>query len=234
MGAAVRLVSRRVIYRGRIVRVVRDVLRAGKRRLIREVIGHPGVAVVLPLLDDGRVVFVRQYRHAVRRTLLELPAGTLGPRESPRACARRELEEETGWRAGRLRPMARFYGAPGVLSEVMHLFAAERLVRGRARPEPDERLAPVILPLPEALRRVHAGTIRDAKTIIGVLLAEEWLRVTPRGGPPRPPAAPPARQGSRGPFAAGGGGGRTRGCAAAGPAAIVQRGEALAIGVRVR
>jgi ADP-ribose pyrophosphatase len=174
--ARLRVVSRDTIYQGKVIRLVREVLEVRGRRIARETIQHPGAVVLVPCVDRSHLVFVRQYRRAVRRELLELPAGTLDPGESRAACARRELEEETGWRAGRLRRIAQFYAAPGFISEQMTVFLAQDLVRVRARPEPDEILRPVILSLEGALRKIRSGDICDAKTIIGVLFAQHVLR----------------------------------------------------------
>lgn len=172
----VRVLRQRTLYRGRIIRLVLEDLSVAGRRIQRETILHPGAAVIVPVLDDGRVVFVRQYRRAVDQWLLELPAGTLDPGEPPRACAARELEEETGWRAKRLTKLARFYAAPGVTSEELTVYLARGLRQCTASPEPDESLRPVILPLRRALALVHRGVIRDAKTIIGLLAAARRLR----------------------------------------------------------
>ena len=171
-----RVVRRETLYQGRVIRLIRDVWECQGRRVSRETVQHPGAAVIVPMRDRSRLVFVRQYRRAVDRALLELPAGTLEPGERPAQCARRELEEETGWRAGRLRRIGQFYAAPGVLSEQMTIFLAQDLTRVPARPDPDERLTPITLTLSTALRRIHAGTICDAKTIIGVLFAVRVLR----------------------------------------------------------
>lgn len=175
MRAAVRVLRRRTIYTGRVVRLVREILAVGGRRLMRETILHPGAVVIVPLLPGGRVVLVRQYRRAVNRVLLELPAGTLEAGEPPLACARRELAEETGWRARRWRRLTQFYTAPGVLSERMTVFLATDLRPGRADPDADEGLTVTVLPLRRALERVHGGAIRDAKTIIGLLAAQRAL-----------------------------------------------------------
>ena len=150
------------------------------QRLIRETIRHPGAVVIVPLLDRSRVVFVRQYRRAIRRELLELPAGTLGKGERREACARRELEEETGWRAGRLRRLGQFYAAPGFVSEQMTVFLAQDLTQVGAQPEADEFVTPVVLSFKEALAKIRSGAICDAKTIIGVLLALEAFTAAPR------------------------------------------------------
>jgi ADP-ribose pyrophosphatase len=167
-----RLIRRRVVYRGRIIRLVRETLSAGGRRLVRETVQHPGSVVIVPLTSDGRVVFVRQYRRAVGRTLLELPAGTLDhDGESAARCARRELEEETGWQAREWTRLGRFYPAPGFLSEQMVIFLAEGLTRVPAHPEPDEIIEPVTLSFAQALAKIASGRICDAKSIIGILFA---------------------------------------------------------------
>ena len=171
-----RVLGRSTIYQGRVIRLIRERLEIGGRRLIRETILHPGAVVVVPVLGGGRILFVRQYRRAVQRELLELPAGTLEAGERRMACARRELEEETGYRAGRLRRIGQFYAAPGFLSEQMTIFLADQLTRTQASPEPDELLRPVILSLQHALRYIRTGRICDAKTIVGVLFAERLFR----------------------------------------------------------
>jgi len=169
--ARVRLIARRSIYRGRIIRLVSEVLEVGGRRIVRETVQHPGAVVIVPMLGASRIVFVRQYRRAINRELLELPAGTLEPGERKDACARRELEEETGWRAARLRRIGQFYAAPGFISEQLTVFLAQGLTPVAARPDPDEFVRPVVLPLRTALSRIASGSICDAKTIIGVLFA---------------------------------------------------------------
>lgn len=169
-----KVLGQELIYQGRVIKLIRETLRIRGRTIARETILHPGAVVVVPILSDGRVVLVRQYRRAVKRMLLELPAGTLEPGEPREACARRELQEETGWRARRLRRLGRFYAAPGFVSEQMTIFLAQGLTRGRAHPEPDEMVHPVILPMGKALRYVRSGRICDAKTIIGLLFAQRF------------------------------------------------------------
>jgi ADP-ribose pyrophosphatase len=125
--------------------------------------------VILPLLADDRVCLIRNHRIAVGQTLVELPAGTREFNEPVEATALRELSEETGYVAGRLEPLCRFYPSPGILDEEMQLFAATELVSAAPRREPGERIENLVVQYDEALRMVGDGTIRDAKTICGLL-----------------------------------------------------------------
>ncbi|TWT90321.1 ADP-ribose pyrophosphatase [Pseudobythopirellula maris] len=135
----------------------------------RQVVEHPGAVVILPLLAGGRVCLIRNRRIAVDDTLLELPAGTLEPPEPPIECARRELIEETGYRAGRIEPTPPFWMSPGILSERMHAFVAQDLSEGPAAREPGEEIENHIVPLSEALAMCHDGRIEDAKTLVMLL-----------------------------------------------------------------
>jgi len=171
----VRVIQRTTIYQGRIIRLLSEVLDVQGRRIVRETVQHPGAVVIVPMLDRSRIAFVRQYRRAVGRQLLELPAGTLEQGERREACARRELQEETGWQAARLRRIGQFYTAPGFLSEQLTIFLAQGLSPAASRPDPDELLTPVVLPVRSALSQIFSGAICDAKTIIGVLLADHVL-----------------------------------------------------------
>ena len=172
---SVRLVKRTTIYNGHIIQLIREVLEVNGRRMVRETIRHPGAVVIVPVLDRSHIVFVRQYRRAIGRVLLELPAGTLKEGERREACARRELEEETGWRAGRMKRVGQFYAAPGFMSEQMTLFLARDLTQVGARPDPDELVTPTVLSLQTAVSHIRSGAICDAKTIIGVLYAQRLL-----------------------------------------------------------
>lgn len=131
---------------------------------------------MLPILDDQRVILVWNYRYPIGQRLLELPAGTLEPGEAPDSCAARELEEEIGYRAGKLTKLAEFYPSPGVLSECMHLFLAEELQPAQQKLDPGESIELEILPFDEAVQSVMRGEIRDAKTIVGLLLYDRLRR----------------------------------------------------------
>ncbi len=174
--ARIRLIRRKRIYRGKVIELVQEKLKIDGRRFVRETVLHPGAVVMVPVLGNNRIVFVRQYRRPVGRYLLELPAGTLAPGERPSVCAQRELEEEVGYRAKRLTKLGQFYAAPGFASERMVVFLAEDLRPVKAHPEPDELLTPVVLSFKEAQRKIRSGAICDAKTIIGLSWAARILR----------------------------------------------------------
>ncbi len=151
-------------------RVVRQTwtTRDGSRQS-RAVVKHPGAVTILPMVDDERVCLIRNYRVAVDQTLLELPAGTRSAGEEPAVTAHRELIEETGFRAGSLRELHALYMSPGILDERMFLFLATDLTAGPAAPEPDEDIETVIVSWQEAMDKVDAGEIEDAKTLVALL-----------------------------------------------------------------
>lgn len=135
---------------------------------VRQIVRHPGAVVILPLLDDGRICFVRNYRVAVEQALLELPAGTLEPDEDPATTAVRELAEETGYRAGRIEHLITFCMSPGILDEKMHLYLADGLKPGEMALEPGEDIQPLLFTWDEALEMARRGEIRDAKSLVGL------------------------------------------------------------------
>lgn len=165
------------VYVGRRIRVEVDTSVKGPdgTPIRRDAIRHPGAVVILPVLDAERVVLLRNFRFVIGETLWEVPAGTVEPNEPLEACARRELLEETGYTAAKWRSLGYLYASPGVMDEKLHLFVAEELTPGDARPEPDEQLEPVTVPLADAIRMCLDGTIRDAKTITSLLL---WERLS--------------------------------------------------------
>jgi ADP-ribose pyrophosphatase len=163
-------------YLGRLVKVYVETVRLPDgESVVREIVRHPGAVAMVPLLANGDVLFVRQYRHAAGDLLLEIPAGTLEPGEDPERAAARELQEEIGYWPGRLTRLAGEYTAPGYTTELIHIYLATELVESRLEGDADEFLEVVRLPLAEALRRVERGELPDGKTMIGLLLAARRL-----------------------------------------------------------
>jgi ADP-ribose pyrophosphatase len=171
-----RIASRRV-YDGKLLRVDRDLVRLPNgRQADLEVLRHPGAAAIVPFVTAEEILLVRQFRYAVGGHILEVPAGTLSPGEAPEACARREVEEEVGHRAGRLQRLGTIFTTPGFTDEVIHLFAAFDLTAGEQSLDHDEVLSVERLRFDDAVEQVRRGAIVDAKSICALLLAREALR----------------------------------------------------------
>ncbi len=169
--ASARVLQHRRVHSGKVLDLdVDEVVEPGGIRGIREVVRQRGSVAALPVLADGRVVLVRQYRYAVDAFVWELPAGRRDPGETPEEGARRELEEEVGLRAGTLEPLLVFWTTPGFCDEVMHLFRATGLEPVPPRPEADEKIEPATFTLEEALEMVKRGEIREGKTLVALLL----------------------------------------------------------------
>jgi ADP-ribose pyrophosphatase len=165
-----RLIKSEILYQGKVFRLQRDtVIEPGGVRAERDIIVHPGSVVVLPIFEDGRVLLIRQYRHSVGEFLWELVAGRKEPGETPAAGARRELIEEAGYTAGRLRKLMRVIPTPGFVNEWMWIFAAEGLQQGEARPEEDEKITARKFTLKQVDSMIRRGTLHDAKSICGLL-----------------------------------------------------------------
>jgi ADP-ribose pyrophosphatase len=166
---------REIVYAGQRIQVAVASFTSPRGQPVRrEFVLHPGAVAILALPDAEHVCLLRNRRLSVGAVLWEIPAGTLEPHEAPEAAAVRELAEETGYRAGRWRKLAEFFPSPGILSERMVLFQAEDLTPGAMDLEPDEELAPRIVPWTDAIAWALDGTIRDAKTLVALLL---WDRL---------------------------------------------------------
>lgn len=139
-----------------------------------DIVVHPGAAVILPWLDETRIVMIRNRRVTVGRSLVELPAGTLAPSEAPLDAARRELQEETGYCAASLTPLVSFFSSPGFSTERMHVFEARGLTPGPTRLEADEQIDVVVMEYDLALREVERGGIVDAKTMLALLYYDRF------------------------------------------------------------
>lgn len=176
-----RLLSSVVTYDGPLFRVHHDkLIEPGGKRSERDVIRHNGSVVILALdrsknKKDPWIVVERQYRHAANQFLWELPAGKLDPGEEPLAGAQRELEEETGYRAKRWKPLVEYFASPGFLGESMKVFLAEGLIPGDAHPEEDEEIELRLVKLSDAVKMIEQGAILDGKTLTSVLLYARML-----------------------------------------------------------
>jgi ADP-ribose pyrophosphatase len=167
------------IYTGRVVTLNVDTVTLPNGIAVDlEIVRHPGAAAVVPLKDDGTVILIRQFRHAAGGFIYEIPAGKLHPGEDPRTCAVRELEEEVGYRAGSLELLSSIFTAPGFTDEVIHIYKATELTKGRQQLDRDEVLEVIEMPLLEVIRMIETGGVRDAKSIVG--LQAVYLRSSTR------------------------------------------------------
>jgi ADP-ribose pyrophosphatase len=171
-----RVLSSETVYEGLVFGVRRDrVIEPHGVEVTREIVTHPGSVVVLPVFPEGRILLIRQYRHAARQYLWELVAGRRDEGESFVRGAERELEEETGYRARKLTQIMDIFPSPGFVAENMVIFVATGLTKGEARPEDDEKITQRILNLNEAERWIRSGKIRDAKSLAGILYYSKFL-----------------------------------------------------------
>lgn len=157
----------------------REYARCGDKPVGRDVVVHPGAVVILPILDDRRIVMIRNYRYTVEEELWELPAGTREPNETPIETARRELEEEAGYRAGTMSPFMEFYMSPGILTERMYAYVATDLTAVGQNLQGCERIVVEVVELEEARRRLMNNEFDDAKTI--AVLGRYLLEVSGEG-----------------------------------------------------
>lgn len=180
--------ERTLIHKGAKFNFEQVTLQGPDGRIVRrEVVRHPGAVVILPLLDatpspQQRIVMIRNHRFTLDRELWELPAGTMEPPEPPDLCAHRELEEETGYQAAQVRPLASFLTTPGMTDELMHAFVATDLTKLTQRLEVDERIKVEIVTAGDALGMVDRGEIVDAKSMLTLLTARRRGLIGDRGG----------------------------------------------------
>lgn len=174
--------SSETIYDGKILHVERwQVTCPNGKAATREIVVHKGAAAVVPVYEDGTTLLVRQHRVAVDRVTLEIPAGKLDSvGEDPHDCAVRELEEETGLRAGRMTLLTSLLTTPGFCTEKIAIYLAQELSQGQTHPDEDEFLSLVRMPLEDAVAMIMRGEIRDSKTICGLLMAKEALAAQKR------------------------------------------------------
>ena len=173
-----RCASTTKVFNGRILNLrVDKVVFDDGLQATREVVEHPGASVIIPLLENERVLLVKQYRYAVGRELLEIPAGTCNDGEAPEICAKRKLQEETGYACEELEKVLECYLAPGYSTEKIYFYLARRLRRFGRTPDEDERITVVPLPITEALSKIRSGEICDAKTICAIFRLLDFFRL---------------------------------------------------------
>lgn len=170
------LIKSETLLQGRVFKIRRDYLKTPDGHETRlEIIEHGGSVVIVPIDQDGNVIFVRQYRHATAQDILELPAGTRDDDEPHDECAAREIREETGMEAGKLEKLGEFYLAPGYSTEFMVVFLATNLKHNPLDPDEDEVLAVEKIPLKKVFEIAKSGKIQDAKSLAALLLAKPHL-----------------------------------------------------------
>ena len=170
------LIESEIVYPGRAFTIRRDQVRLPDGRTTKfDIVEHHGSVVLIPIDNEGNLLFVRQYRHAARLDILELPAGTLDEGELPALCAARELREETGQAASQLESLGGFYLAPGYSTEYMHVYLASGLYYSPLAADADEFLQVVPVPLAEALQMAGKGLLPDAKSLAALWMARGKL-----------------------------------------------------------
>jgi len=165
-----KVISQTIAYKGKKIEVREDrIIHDDGKQHVVELVVHPGAVCIVARPSPSEVLLIRQYRHATGKELIEIPAGTLNRGEDPRDCALRELEEETGYRAGKMIERARFYTTPGFTTEFMHLYEASELVKTQTNFDEDEAIELDVVPSKQALQMIDDGRIEDAKSILGLL-----------------------------------------------------------------
>ena len=172
-----KLIKSKIVFQGQLLEIYRDkVLLPNGEAGIREWIDHPGAVCCIPILPSGKIALIKQYRYAVKKEMIELPAGKLDNKEIPEACALRELEEEIGYKAETLTLLTSIHPAIGFVNENMWLYLAENLVKTESNLDNDEFLDLIPTKLEDAVEMVWSGKITDVKTIIGLLWAQRIFK----------------------------------------------------------
>jgi ADP-ribose pyrophosphatase len=169
-------ISTKRIYEGKVLNLRVDAVQIENGTITtREVVEHNGAAAIVPILTNGDVILVRQYRYPIQTDLLEIPAGTLNADENPKDCATRELREETGYSCGEILKIAECFVAPGYSTERIHIFLAKSLTKSKTNMDEDENIKLETVSFSEALNKIRTGEIRDAKSIVGLHAAAGLL-----------------------------------------------------------
>lgn len=170
-------ISSKKIFEGKIIKVFfDDVMLPNKKMATREKVWHPGAVAVVPLTMDNEIILIKQYRYPVEEVLIEIPAGKLDKDEIPMDCARRELQEEVGAIGGNLVHLTSFHTTPGFSNEFLHLYLATNFENKENNPDEDEFLQIIKVPLKDSMDWVFEGKIKDAKSIIGILMTCEYIK----------------------------------------------------------
>lgn len=169
--------SSEVVYKGKVFNIEKDVITLPDgREATRETVKHGGAAAMIPIDDEGKIIFVRQYRHSAGKEVLEIPAGTIENGENPYDCAVREIEEETSYKAGKMTFMLKMFSAIGFCSEVIYIYLAEDLVKGEFHMDADEFITIERYSLDESIDLIEKGEICDSKTIAAILAYKNHIQ----------------------------------------------------------
>lgn len=169
--------SKDTLYEGRVFKLLRENVTLNNGVTVDlDIIYHPGASAMIPIAGNDNVILIKQYRHAIKDFIWEIPAGTLDPNEPPLECAKRELIEEIGFSANTWQKLGEITPVPGYSNELIHMFLATDLVPAEQNLDKDEMLDVHEVPLGKAVEMIHEGAIRDSKTISGLFMATNWLR----------------------------------------------------------
>lgn len=171
-----RTVSVKHVYKGNIINVdLVTVTLPNGRTATRDIVRHPGASAIIPLNEKGEIYMVKQYRKPLETVSLEIPAGKLDPGEEPLVCAKRELMEETGLKAGEIIHVASIHSTPGFSDEILHMYAAVGLVEGKSCADIDEFISTEKYKVEDLIKMILSGKITDAKSIIGIFMADKII-----------------------------------------------------------